>query len=313
MKNSQTIKQRLLSLKGKQISQDHFLYHAYQEEKNKSKVLTFYKENKFSELESYLASDEPLESILKNLFAWYSSKTPLLSSSEPFDYLSLNQVMESFISLKLDLDKVLVEYPLKAKKQNPEELAEELAEELTKEIKAEDELELESETESSEDKEPATQKVAKIFNWDLLRKCLSENFPQLYSYMFAYFEWSYTEPQVLHTTDFDSVPPCGRYLYQIKREYPYSDLVYKPRTDKPFPTDNFSRKPFEEDPQKKALDDVFFAINKLKKNKNLKSIKLKPQNSFLRRLQHKKVYNTKGFSSKSAGEKSNRSLEIFRD
>ena len=134
--------------------------------------------------------------------------------------------------------------------------------------------------------------------------------------MLAYFTWNHQE-EASQNLNFDTIPPCGRYLKAIKRKYPYSDLVYKPKLDLSHPLNKeaYSTKATvsSEDNEKKAIKEVYEAIDKLREDPKITSLTLKPQNSFIRRIQHKKVHNKPGFSSKSTGIKPNRSLKITRD
>ena len=57
--------------------------------------------------------------------------------------------------------------------------------------------------------------------------------------------------------------------------------------------------------------DVNNAVKKLKENNDLSEIKLKPANSFYRRLQHKHAI-SQGFESISSGEGNDRSVVVMR-
>ena len=209
----------------------------------------------------------------------------------------MNSLIKFFVALKLDLDKFLTEYPLgKPSKADPvlkvvEDALESTEQNTSKTPKESNE---ETNTVSSESEEEAKPQE-KFTTWDTIESSLDKDLPQYKVYVLSYLKWVNQElkPNVI---DFNTVPPCGRYLQAIKREYPFSDIIYKPRADS-----GFHAKPYDSAPQssqdleRKAIADVREAVSKLKNSKTLKSIKLKPQNSFLRRLQHKKVYQTKGF------------------
>lgn len=66
------------------------------------------------------------------------------------------------------------------------------------------------------------------------------------------------------------------------------------------------------DKEKLALLEVDKAILTLKKHSSMNEFRLRPQNSFIRRLQHKKI-NALGFQSHSVGEDENRAVLITRE
>lgn len=67
----------------------------------------------------------------------------------------------------------------------------------------------------------------------------------------------------------------------------------------------------ERDREKEAMQDAERGITTLKKSKILKEVLLKPQNSFIRRKQHKKIV-ASGLFSESVGEGPNRAVKILR-
>lgn len=173
---------------------------------------------------------------------------------------------------------------------------------------------LPSEAESSEEEEPKAEPVIEDLDPVLQRtefeRAVQNIFPHYASYFLAYFDWSYAEPFVTEP-DFDSLPPSGRGLYLIRRAFPSSEIVWGkkalPVNQEPQETYTKSTR-FEE---KKALEEVNEAVKKLKRDKRVSSVKLSPQNSFMRRLQHKVVHQN-GFDSKSSGKEPERYLTIIR-
>ncbi len=80
--------------------------------------------------------------------------------------------------------------------------------------------------------------------------------------------------------------------------------------------DNFQRdkRPPATDVEKQniALAEVDHAIKRLDSEKDLKEIRLKPQNSFVRRLQHQKAVDNTKYASESVGEGADRAVIIQR-
>ncbi len=68
----------------------------------------------------------------------------------------------------------------------------------------------------------------------------------------------------------------------------------------------------KKDKEKLALLEVDKAILAMKKHSSMNEFRLRPQNSFIRRLQHRKV-NALGFQSHSVGEDDNRAVLITRE
>jgi predicted RNA-binding protein Jag len=59
------------------------------------------------------------------------------------------------------------------------------------------------------------------------------------------------------------------------------------------------------------LREVDDALGKLREDSSLQSVKLKPTNSFYRRVQHQKIVDS-GFESSSVGEGADRAVKVTR-
>ena len=153
------------------------------------------------------------------------------------------------------------------------------------------------------------EEVKPFFTRSELENLVTQFFPSYSSYFLAYFDWSFSD-EFKVDFDFDSLPPSGRALPLIRRNFPSSELAWgkKAKTQNIFPADNTSNHQEE----KKARDEALDALRNLKRDKRLGQVQLKPQNSFLRRVQHKVVSGAEGFKSKSVGQEPNRSILICK-
>lgn len=358
MSHINNLRNRYNSFRDKDVSLDSFLFAVYEEERQIQKNFSSYKDNAFEGLSTLLKDkDESPLAVLKQIFSWYQKTYPDLSDEKPLNYSKQSFICRPFALLKLDLDKVLRSFSLTfplgtdpmTSNAKEDELSNSQGEEEVSSFEAEDKevkvdesvevsaledetikvekegqsatLEIKSASEQSED-----QAEEKILENILLRSELEaelrSHFPRYYDYMMEYFDWFYKD-DLKPKYDFDLLPPSGRSLYLIKREFPSSELIFgrlattyerperksfgdsKERFSKSSPNTSSSEQ------EKKAIDEAYGAIKKLKKDKEIKSVNLKPQNSFLRRLQHK-VVSSSGYKSKSVGEEPQRSILILR-
>lgn len=174
--------------------------------------------------------------------------------------------------------------------------------------------------------------------WDLVAKVLRNLLPAFSTQTVAYLQWAYGEKEE-KTWEVGSRPPVGRYAPRRGRPSPNrSDRGERNdrggnRNERPDrkdrgerggnrrggaqkggnPRRNNEKKGggSSEQKEKLALTDVNKAVEKLGQEPGLSEIKLKPANSFYRRLQHKHAI-SQGFESTSSGEGNDRSVVVKR-
>ena len=239
-------------------------------------------------------STENFAESVKKICSWYKEHYPQLASPRTLDYQIHGAMLQSFILLKLDLDyllkKIFNRVPLQTE-QNKK-------------------------------------------TWETINQNLQEFFPTYSNFMIRYFEWHYQETKKT-SYDLKSIPPIGRFIGILKRHFGYqafydrekdqynktprstSGRPYRSRSNHNTPyrkKESYSRRDEDyakRDEEKKALQEVQEALKKFEKNPSLKVITLPPQNSYIRRVQHKKIDDS-GFVSNSVGEDSSRSIQIKR-
>ena len=161
--------------------------------------------------------------------------------------------------------------------------------------------------------------------------------------MFSYFQWITKDAKQV-SYNLATLPPVGRFaaiLQRFKRKIEQAKgLGFRNKRDAgrghSGPKGSFkgrhgtgpSRRPgrssepasrgprsgqqgAKNDREKAAMNDIEQCVKKLKKVKHLKEMLLKPQNSFIRRQQHKKIKSL-GFYSESVGEGAQRAVKILR-
>ena len=287
-----TLKQQYAKAQGQEIAPDYFLYTAKEEEDTiLGTKFAFVKGKSYSESSQEVGDTSLADSVAK-ICGWYKNHYPQLASDKTLDYQTHGAMIQGFVLLKLDLDKLL--------KKEFTRIPFRTLEEQNKKT------------------------------WDTIDQNLNECFPSYSKFMIKYLEWHYQETK-RKAYDLKSIPPTGRFIGILKRNFGHQ-AFYSSRDrdhDKSYrgarpqsggrsyhksdrrPQRNTDDGSTKREDEKKALQEVQEALKKFEKNPSLKVITLKPQNSFIRRVQHKKVAEN-GFVSNSVGEDSKRSIQIKR-
>lgn len=119
-----------------------------------------------------------------------------------------------------------------------------------------------------------------------------------------YYEWSYSSSRS-KDLDLTSLPPVGRFIGLLRKSY-----RDKPQTKET--TSSAAPTPSSNPKEALALEEVEAMLQQFKQDESLKSHTFAPQNSFIRRLQHKKIVDA-GFVSNSVGEGNDRAVCIARE
>ena len=158
--------------------------------------------------------------------------------------------------------------------------------------------------------------------WGLIEKTLKKFIPNFSRQSLAYLQWAYGEKEEKQW-EIGSRPPIGRYAPSFRKTRGGNSSrpdrgERKDRGDRPNGnrkggnrSRNNPKRGGSDHKEKSALTDVNNAVKKLKENNDLSEIKLKPANSFYRRLQHKHAI-SQGFESISSGEGNDRSVVVMR-
>ncbi len=293
----------------KPVSVDSFIYSLSEESELLRKSHKLREESLYPSLKTCLGEEgsKTIKEVLEDVFSWHKEKSKnILSENDTLDYVKMISVSHSLASLCFDLDRVITEfsceYPFldKIKK---EKIVIEVLEEETKKN-------LEEETEKSLEETLVVEELVEgplVLLRSELISLLEKYFFSYKDYLLAFLDWSHKKV-FKREFDFDSLPPSGRALGLIKRCFPSSELVWgKKASFQPERTESSDR-PSHQD-EKKAMDEVHEALRQLKRDKRLTSLQLKPQNSYLRRLQHSLIV-SKGFDSKSSGVEPQRFIMI---
>lgn len=295
------IKKHFLTKKGQRIRQDYFIFTVYEEEQNLKQLadLSFLhlkryplavlleKKQKDSSIELTAQEEQKtLPQLFEDLFSWYLSNYKDLNQEEVLDYQHHTHFIHPFILLLLDLN-VLYTYK-EQEKRFPKITS-----------------------------LPITQEKDPF--WHDLSLLFQKHMPNLYDLTWSYILWTHS-PVKQKTYQLRDLPPVGRYLQILKKETRLTadKLVSRekePRTQQPPPPSSAqSGHALEEDELENiALKEVDDAIATLQATigEGQASLILKPQNSFIRRKQHKKIIDL-GFHSASVGEGQERSVQILK-
>lgn len=291
-------KTHYMKSKGQTISVDYFFFNCLEEEKTMRALGLETIGKSHPQLTEILEEANDIKEIMTILVSWYKEEYPQLSASKNLDIQAFAVLVQEFNSLKLDIESVFNKLTGKTPPRNSE---------------AEEEKEI----------------------WSHIDQLLLASFPSYCDLMIKYFDWSYKKHNS-QARDLKSVPPVGQYMFLLKREFgnssfwgkrpsPFSNSSqrsgnygrstgsrygnqnnYNERSrPNKFNKDRHEKKPSEQEAMKEVVD----AIKRLEADPSLSEITLKAQNSFLRRLQHKKVADL-NFSSSSVGEGNNRAIKI---
>lgn len=310
------LKQIYRQAAGKVVSRDFFIFACLEEEhtlkalKEESDLLLRWRFASDSQSKNQEGAEPSLEKDLRSLCIWYVENYPIMGESLAMDYEVCHKLVGAFALWAMDLNVYTRETTQK---------------DLPKRVKAD---------------------LAPL--WILLDSLIKEYFPGYAESMIEFFEWKYSRPKET-SYDLASLPPVGRYLSMLRQNdrsrerASYNSDRGEEKYPRPFQRDkpNFAgkdrpqsdksgqgrrepkgrhdrdrgdgrEKNKELEKERIALSEVEKAVVTLKNQTSMGEFRLKPQNSFIRRLQHKKV-NDLGFSSTSVGEEDERAVLITRE
>lgn len=324
----------------KPVSVDSFIYSLSEETELLRKSQKVRQEVLHPSLEDFLAEGEksPSERV-DELCNWHREKSEDSLFSGSVDYLKMVSASLPLAAFCFDLGRLLKEldlnFPFLEKEEVEKKLEEEveleettsaavvenIEEDLTSSLEEESsETEVKEELSDSHEEEGASEEALEEgleeeleeeqpqFLRQELEDLLEKHFPLYKDYLLHFLDWSYSE-DFAREFDFDSLPPSGRALGLIKRRFPTSELVWGKTAVASKSQSSASQEKTSSFDEKKAMDEVHEALRNLKRDKRLASIQLKPQNSYLRRLQHNLAV-AKGFDSKSSGAEPSRFVVI---
>jgi hypothetical protein len=305
-----SIKQRYLAAAGQEVGMDYFLYTCFEEEKTcaalTGKHFKINNKKKYPGLQGQREITGDLDAVIGEIMQWYHSTYPQLAGSAVLDYAVHSEIVGPFIGLLTDVQDL---FRLKG-------------EPLLRVL-------------------PSGSEVAEDPSWAKVLTQLQGHFPHYYRFMAAYISWI-TKSAVAAPLDLTSVPPVGRYLqllHEARRRaerkaqqaaYPAGARSYGDRPERS--EGGSSRSSGRRDDARREerghsgrhegargrtsgnedyLKEVEQGVAKLKKNLLLKQVVLKPQNSFIRHEQHRKI-NELGLTSDSTGEGAQRAVKIMR-
>jgi hypothetical protein len=144
--------------------------------------------------------------------------------------------------------------------------------------------------------------------WQGLFERVQVFFGESKDFVQAYLAWHYRTPRA-HSVDLASLPPVGRYVPILRRHTTPSGMVSGAlpliKADQ---KDNGHKTGSDEEQALKAVED---AVHLLQSDESRQEVTLPPENSFIRRQQHKKAI-ALGFNSISVGEGDARGVQIVR-
>ncbi len=272
---------------GKAISQDYFVFTCFEEEKTQ-RFLKAGNPQRFQWEESAEEGEELDLSILARFFAHYKEVFPELAGTGPLDYKKHGEILSFFVTMVLDLEYLLekkfgLSLPILQRNMKPASKYEQI--------------------------------------WQAVAENVEATFSPFSRYMLAYLRWSYEAAPPINI-ELKNLPPVGRYLPLLyaSQKAAMRQAFAQERAKNKGPEGTRSRGNGNDDDEasprstkaqeKEALDEVDEVLAKIKDQDEPINILLKPQNSYLRRVQHKKVKEA-GFDSKSEGEGKLRALRIL--
>ena len=302
---------------GQEISIDYFLFTCLEEDRTLKSLPTQFQEQinqkRWPLVKPYFESlafleegaEKPfsqevvegeIENLVKRLCVWYQEKFPLLSGDQPLDYEVHGNTMTQFALLCQDLEALV-----NAKTGNKPH-------DRNKEEQSEEEKSL----------------------WNSIDSALQESFPSYGHYVLSYLEWIYKKAKAVEY-DLASLPPVGRFTIMLQKaarmKTQRNEAAARPSEGRREPRSyegsdrGGSKSGFKDkkegskgssaEKEAEALAEAKAAIAKFEKDKELGELRLKPRNSYLRRLQHQLIVDA-GFESSSVGEGSGRGVMIKR-
>lgn len=280
---------------GTEVTLDKFLFACLEEERTTRAIYAGKLNTSHSALKGMDLSGD-FQAVLKELLTWHIEKFPVLARDKVLDYEILQKVAYQFVHLVDDLSNV-----------------------------AKSCLELDSIPSRDGEPKDLWSKVD-----ELAKEILPAKAPQLEKLL----DWTYAESES-DEYDLKTLPPIGRFALILRRQFRKAradhqnkqrrgnrDDNRKPRNDKRGPRDDKGDgrpnqrgdgpKKSNAEQQKAAEREAVEACEKMRQDEKLDGVLLPPQNSFIRRLQHKKV-NALGFGSTSVGEGPSRAVKVLRE
>ena len=303
---------------GQEISIDYFLFTCLEEDKTLKSLPSQFQEQinekRWPLIKPYFQSlafleegaDKPssqevvegeLVNLVKRLCVWYQEKYPLLSGSQPLDYEVHGNTMTQFVLLCQDFEALVTAKTGK----------------------------------KPHDRNKVDQSEEEKALWQSIDEALKESFKKYGSYVLSYLEWIYKKAKSVEY-DLASLPPVGRFTVMLQKaarmKNQKSESAARPsegRRDSRGmngPDKGASRaggykdqkqgaKGSSAEKEEEALAEAKAAIAKFEKDEELGEMRLKPRNSYLRRLQHQLVVDA-GYASASVGEGADRGVQISR-
>ncbi|MFK7825491.1 MAG: R3H domain-containing nucleic acid-binding protein [Oligoflexales bacterium] len=240
--------------------------------------------------------DGDLVNLIRRLCVWYQEKYPLLSSKQPLDYEVHGNTMNQFVLLTQDFE-ALVNAKTGKK---------------------------------PHDRQKADQSEEEKAVWQSIDDALKQSFEQYGHFVLSYLEWIYKRAKGVEY-DLASLPPVGRFTIMLQKaarmkgqKSEAANRSNEGRRDsksfngseksgsKPgFKDQKPGAKGSSAEKEEEAVAEAKTAIEKFEKDENLGELRLKPRNSYLRRLQHQLIVDA-GYESSSVGEGSDRGVQISR-
>lgn len=296
----ETKKEELARFRGAPAPTDYVLMSMKEEEEALAASQRFFRPSPITDarLEQKL-DGESLEAAVLETITWYQDKHESLKSDCVLDYENVTWFCQSFAALKYDLDRLASH----------------------------------------------AQGLDRSKTRRLLLDIIGKTIPYRSNLIEQYWLWidQQKEPHRPPQIDISVVPPVGQYLDLIKRRLRASQRQGRSGRQHPQREDSGSRhrdsgsrhrsggaprrgtrqqggsggsgRPSSDETSRrttKALKEVDQAAKKLISNRGLKEVLLTPQNSFIRRLQHKKALEIDGVKSSSAGEGEDRAVVLTR-
>lgn len=307
-----TMKERFLEAAGTPVSLDYFLYTCLEQEKTRSGLESEETAFEWPDLVNKTSGDD-WEKAASELFSWFDSQYPHLGSDKPLDHGQLVEMLPGYTSLVHNLNHLHKQISGTV---------------LPGRLKA-----------GSDQNGP----------WAFIDASIKKHFQTYANYMIKYLDWCYTDSiaeelnlslippvgrflKVLLRGKMRSKNPRnkggndrsrssgGREANNRNRDKggkssgPRSDgnKGYKGKHDKKPSRGGRPRRtkhPKDIEREQKVVAEAKSGIAKLKDDPAIGEILLKPQNAFLRRLQHQEISDS-GFKSISAGEGDGRAVKI---
>ncbi len=314
--HKETVKERMQARAGQEINLDSFLYLCYEEEKTQQALdENFTEQNYWPKLSSDQDfSPENFQEKLTGLMSFFKNEFEILKDNAAIDHEKVGKLVPPFILMLRDVKNLIKKCFSKDLESYDKESPDEIWQQLI-----------------------AT-----------LRSSFSSQAERYLSYLFWLYQKADDTPLDLKSVPPEG--RYAQLLFKIRNEKNYgSDRPRRGSSDrdrggqaghrrdrdrggqgghrrggeKPArgPSSDRGRKNFKDNPprdkekdkerEKAALDEALKAIDDLNNDSSLSEVVLKPQNSFLRRIQHKEIVD-RGFFSESVGEDSERAVKVCR-